>query len=171
MSDRLYDAAMRVRQAWRESERITPALVEAMGHLSIALGDLHVATREQRFAACAALGVTHDADSLDGDPADHIESAAVVFTGERLGVWVESQIWVPHRDRRCEACENPSEWNCGVAGVLARVDHNGYVISGTVVQRCDECEQFESDDAALAKLAALGMVQSSPAGVSAITKE
>lgn len=56
----------------------------------------------------------------------------------------------------CE-CELPGSFNCGVPGVLACIEH-GKVVAGAVVERCDACERFESDEAARHKLVELGMM-------------
>ena len=52
-------------------------------------------------------------------------------------------------DRRtrtaCE-CEQPGSFNCGLPGILARVTHDGRIVSR--VERCDACELFTGDEAA-----------------------
>jgi len=57
-------------------------------------------------------------------------------------------------------CEAPGCWCSGVPGILAHIEA-GKVAPDTEVQRCDQCERYDSDEAALAKLKELGHVSSS----------
>jgi hypothetical protein len=57
----------------------------------------------------------------------------------------------------CE-CEEPGCFYSGVPGILARVE-NGKLVPGTKVERCDLCQRYSSDEAALEKLRELGYVQ------------
>ncbi|MBA3481433.1 MAG: hypothetical protein H0T51_06420, partial [Pirellulales bacterium] len=63
-------------------------------------------------------------------------------------------------DARCD-CEAPGYYCCGVPGVLAVIE-NGKVAPGAVVERCDACERFASDEAARQKLVSLGMMEDDP---------
>ena len=54
-------------------------------------------------------------------------------------------------------CEVPGQpFFSGIPGILARVE-NGRVVPGTEVERCDACERFTSDEAALQKLIEMGI--------------
>ena len=55
----------------------------------------------------------------------------------------------------CE-CEEPGYFYSGVPGILAHVE-NGRLPEGAEVERCDLCDRYESDEAALAKLRELGI--------------
>ncbi len=57
---------------------------------------------------------------------------------------------------RCE-CEQPGKYSCGVPGVLA-YSENGAIVLGAGVERCDLCERFASDEAAVLHLQKLGLV-------------
>jgi len=49
-------------------------------------------------------------------------------------------------------CEEPGTFNCGIPGILAgRPQDNGC----RYIERCDQCERFDSDDAACEELACL----------------
>jgi hypothetical protein len=58
-------------------------------------------------------------------------------------------------DSRCD-CEHPGYFYSGVPGIIARIE-NGRPAAGASVERCDACEQFPSDEAALEKLRELGI--------------
>ena len=55
----------------------------------------------------------------------------------------------------CE-CELPGQFNSGVPGILADVTC-GRVREGGHVERCDICQRYDSDEAARAKLAEMGL--------------
>ena len=57
----------------------------------------------------------------------------------------------------CEACEGPGYWSetCPIPGVLARVVANRAVRSG--IERCDLCQRFPSDEAAIQALIDFGV--------------
>lgn len=57
-------------------------------------------------------------------------------------------------DDRCE-CEKPGFFCSGVPGILAHME-NGRLAEGAVVNRCDLCQRYPSDDAAFEKLRGLG---------------
>lgn len=57
----------------------------------------------------------------------------------------------------CE-CEEPGSFYSGVPGILAHVE-NGKLTPGAKVERCDLCQRYPSDEAALGKLRELGYVQ------------
>ena len=59
-------------------------------------------------------------------------------------------------DDRCE-CEKPGFFCSGVPGILARMKH-GRLAEGAVVNRCDICQRYPSDEAAAEKLRELGHV-------------
>lgn len=55
----------------------------------------------------------------------------------------------------CE-CEQPGHFYCGIPGILAHLD-NGRLAPGCQAQRCDQCQRYPSDEAALTKLKELGL--------------
>lgn len=57
-------------------------------------------------------------------------------------------------DHRCE-CEKPGYFCSGVPGILAHME-DGRLAKGAVVNRCDLCQRYPSDEAASAKLRELG---------------
>ncbi len=57
-------------------------------------------------------------------------------------------------DQPCE-CELPGHFCCGVPGILAHLE-SGQLAAGTKVERCDLCQRYPSDEAALEKLRELG---------------
>jgi hypothetical protein len=60
-------------------------------------------------------------------------------------------------DEVCDCEKNlPGTFCSGIPGILARVE-KGRVVPGTKVERCDACERYESDEAALQKLIELGI--------------
>jgi hypothetical protein len=58
---------------------------------------------------------------------------------------------------RCE-CEKPGFFGSGVPGILAHM-RNGRLAKGAVVNRCDLCQRYPSDEAAFEKLRELGHVR------------
>ena len=48
----------------------------------------------------------------------------------------------------CE-CERPGYFNCGVSGILARIEENKIIGK---VERCDTCQRYRSDEDALEQL-------------------
>ena len=58
-------------------------------------------------------------------------------------------------DEKCE-CRQPGHFCCGVPGILAHIENNR-LAPGCQVERCDLCELYPSDQAALEKLIELGM--------------
>ena len=57
-------------------------------------------------------------------------------------------------DGPCE-CEKPGYFCSGVPGILAHTE-NGHLAPGAKVERCDVCQQYPSDEAALEILRELG---------------
>jgi hypothetical protein len=57
-------------------------------------------------------------------------------------------------DRGC-ACEQPGYFCSGIPGILAHLEH-GRLAAGAKVQRCDLCQRYPSDHAALERLRELG---------------
>ena len=55
----------------------------------------------------------------------------------------------------CE-CEKPGYFCSGVPGIIAHVE-NGRLAQGAKVERCDLCQRYPSDQAALKKLQELGI--------------
>jgi len=53
-------------------------------------------------------------------------------------------------------CEQPGLFFSGVPGIIARLEH-GWLPIGVDVERCDACQRYPSDEAALAHLRELGM--------------
>jgi hypothetical protein len=62
---------------------------------------------------------------------------------------------VSHSRDPCE-CELPGYFRSGVPGVIARME-NGRLVPGAAIERCDQCQRYPTDDAALAKLQELGL--------------
>jgi hypothetical protein len=58
-------------------------------------------------------------------------------------------------------CQLPGYFYCGVPGILARVVQ-GRLVPGAQVERCDLCQRYASDEAALAKLVELGIAPADP---------
>jgi len=59
-------------------------------------------------------------------------------------------------DERCD-CELPGYFCSGVPGIIARME-DGKLAPGAVVNRCDLCQRYPSDEAALEKLRELNLV-------------
>jgi len=59
-------------------------------------------------------------------------------------------------DQPCQ-CEQDGYFRSGVPGILAHME-DGRLADGAQVQRCDLCQRYESDEAALQKLKELGHV-------------
>jgi hypothetical protein len=59
-------------------------------------------------------------------------------------------------DPRCD-CELPGFFCCGVPGILAHLKGRR-VAPGAKVERCDQCQRYESDEAARHKLIELGIL-------------
>lgn len=59
-------------------------------------------------------------------------------------------------DLRCE-CELPGFFCCGIPGILAHLER-GRVAQGAKVERCDQCQRYESDEVAQQKLIELGIL-------------
>ena len=58
-------------------------------------------------------------------------------------------------EAKCD-CELPGHFCSGVPGILAHME-NGRLAPGAKAQRCDHCQRYPSDQAALEKLRELGM--------------
>ena len=56
---------------------------------------------------------------------------------------------------RCD-CELPGFYHSGVPGILARME-NGRLAAGAGVERCDQCQRYPSDEAALVRIRELGV--------------
>jgi hypothetical protein len=54
------------------------------------------------------------------------------------------------------ACEQPGPFCCGIPGILAHFE-NGRLSPGATAERCDQCQRYPSDEAALARLKQLGL--------------
>jgi hypothetical protein len=63
-------------------------------------------------------------------------------------------------DERCE-CEGPGFFLSGVPGIIAHME-DGMLAPGAAVERCDLCQRYPSDRAALEKLKELGLVPPQP---------
>lgn len=50
-------------------------------------------------------------------------------------------------------CEEPGTFNCGIPGILAGTPQDN---GCRYIERCDQCERFDSDDAACEEFARLG---------------
>jgi hypothetical protein len=53
-------------------------------------------------------------------------------------------------------CEAPGYFCSGVSGILAHLEQ-GRLVSGEIVERCDSCQRYPSDTAALAELRRFGL--------------
>lgn len=53
-------------------------------------------------------------------------------------------------------CEAPGFFYAGVPGILAHL-HEGHVAPGALVERCDQCQRFSSDEEAKSRLLELGI--------------
>ena len=67
----------------------------------------------------------------------------------------------PRTREPCD-CELPGYFHTGVPGILAAME-DGRVAPQAIVERCDQCCRFETDAAALARLAELGLANVLPA--------
>ncbi|QDU74658.1 hypothetical protein Pan97_16700 [Bremerella volcania] len=63
-----------------------------------------------------------------------------------------AKLWKPEP---CE-CEQPGYFQCGVPGILAHLE-GGKLESGSAVERCDLCQRYPSDEAALVRLREMGI--------------
>ena len=59
------------------------------------------------------------------------------------------------RNIHCE-CENSGYFNSGIPGIIAHVE-NGRLAGDAKVERCDLCQRYNSDEAALAELQRRGI--------------
>lgn len=84
------------------------------------------------------------------DMAPPISTADIDALCERLNTAEEDQ-----DDNLCD-CEAAGFFCAGVPGVLAHLE-NGLLALGAKVERCDQCQRLESDEAALARLQQLGI--------------
>jgi hypothetical protein len=55
-------------------------------------------------------------------------------------------------------CEQPGTFSSGVPGIIAAME-DGRLAPGAVVERCDQCERYPTDAAALARLRELGVAE------------
>jgi hypothetical protein len=67
----------------------------------------------------------------------------------------------------CE-CEQPGYFCSGVAGILAHVE-NGHLADEASVERCDQCQRYPSDEAALQRLIELGIAPRQSTGTATST--
>ena len=61
----------------------------------------------------------------------------------------------PVESEPCE-CEQPGHFRSGIPGILAHLE-NGRLVPGASVERCDLCQRYPSDEAALQRLVELGI--------------
>ena len=59
----------------------------------------------------------------------------------------------------CEACETPGFFYSGIPGILAHKEAADRVHPTCKPERCDACERFPSDSAAVEKLQQLGLMR------------
>jgi hypothetical protein len=96
--------------------------------------------------------------SEEQDALDEIRTASGRFdplSTEEIGRLCERLNTGKSPDDICE-CELPGYFYSGVPGIIGRVE-NGRLVPGAKVERCDSCQRYESDEAALQKLIELGM--------------
>jgi hypothetical protein len=148
-------AALRLWQARRENSlsAVTPAAgqmaaLEAIHHCEEELKPLRTREIDQLCERLNTNEPLEDIALLCRDMAALGERCHSVL--ERLVNygWVEPSVF-------CE-CELPSYFCSGVPGILAHFA-NGRLAPGAAVERCDLCQRFASDKAALAKLQELGL--------------
>ncbi len=63
---------------------------------------------------------------------------------------------IDEKDEPCD-CQRPGYFCSGVPGIIARIE-NGRLARGSKVERCDLCQRYPSDEAALKRLRELGYV-------------
>jgi hypothetical protein len=63
---------------------------------------------------------------------------------------------IDEKDGPCD-CQQPGYFCSGVPGIIARIE-NGRLAKGAKVERCDLCQRYPSDEAALERLRELGYV-------------
>jgi hypothetical protein len=68
---------------------------------------------------------------------------------------------MPHVREPCD-CECPGPYFTGVPGIIAAME-GGRVAPGAVVERCDQCQLFPTDKAALARLQELRLMDADTA--------
>jgi hypothetical protein len=88
--------------------------------------------------------------------AEPIESMAGTDVGNAIRVALTQPAAPDVAVDHCE-CEEPGVFQCGVPGILAQIQ-NGRLAPDATVERCDLCQRYPTDEAALAKLRELGMV-------------
>lgn len=89
-------------------------------------------------------GLFVTADSIEAfDANDWVQEKCGAFVG---------------RPKLCD-CQLPGMFFSGVPGILAQVE-NGRLVAGAKVERCDQCQRFESDEAARQHLVELGIAPS-----------
>lgn len=88
------------------------------------------------------------------DCSDRREACAVFAElGLRCRQLLErADLWEPEP---CE-CEQPGYFHCGVPGILAHLE-GGKLEPGSAVERCDLCQLYPTDEAALKRLRELGI--------------
>ncbi len=67
----------------------------------------------------------------------------------------------PAEDQESCDCEAPGFFHAGVPGILAHLQQ-GRVAPGALVERCDMCLRFASDEEAIARLRELGIAGAIP---------
>lgn len=68
---------------------------------------------------------------------------------------------MPHPREPCD-CEYPGTFHTGVPGIIAAME-DGRLALGAVVERCDQCQRYPTDAAALARLLELGLADAETA--------
>ena len=102
-----------------------------------------------------------NSDEGDGEPIDERLDGLTPLSSEEIDALCErlnSLTDTPDcesTDGRCD-CELPGMFCSGVPGILACLK-NGRLTPGARVERCDACERYPSDQAALQKLIELGI--------------
>lgn len=152
---------------WQEScanRLVSDALLE----IATDSGKLEVLSRDEIDRLCERLNATSnaaaryvlydfDADELattlvyhsldsakqDADQLDNVVILKLPRTGQ-------------DEDSICECQEPGGYFYSGVPGILAHLEADT-VATGTEVERCDQCQRYPSDAAALAKLKKLGL--------------
>ena len=86
----------------------------------------------------------------------HFETAAPLTSAEIGSLCERLNIPLPAEgDEACD-CEAPGFFHAGVPGILAHLEQ-GRVAPGALVERCDMCRRFASDEEASAHLRELGI--------------
>ena len=122
----------------------SPTLLEGMGESSLCGGE-----GEQEFAQRLARAIWQ----AHGSYCEVIVTATYLENRPHQDYEFQEDDYLRLTGEPSEGCdcERPGTFCSGIPGILARVE-DGRLVPDSEVQRCDVCERFASDEAALAKL-------------------